>query len=96
MTVLFPEDLGIVCPKELKHLYEEGAVSPGDGNPVVSGYPQFPLSGYELIDYMKGKVPQHCKDLQSKYPNYFNNHARVALNKFLGGRKVYRMPKGFV
>lgn len=96
MTVLFPEDLGIVCPKELEHMYEEGAVSPGDGYPVASGYPQFPMSGYELKDYMFGKVPQHCKDLQAKYPTYFNTHAKHALNRFLGGRKVYRMPKGFV
>ena len=82
----------------LKHMYQEGAVSPGDGNLVASDYPQFPLSGFELIDYMHGKPPKHCADLQAKYPNYFSNHARVALNKFLGGRKVYRirMPKGFV
>ncbi len=96
MTVLFPEDLGIVCPKEVKHMYADDAVSPGDKQPVVTAYPQFPMSAWELHDYMKGKIAQHCKDLQKQYPAYFDAHSKIAFEKFLGGRKVYRMPKGFL
>ena len=96
MTVMFPENLGIVCPKGLEFMYDEHAVSLGDGQPVVTWYPQYPMSAWELHSFMKGKVPQHCKDLQKKYPNLFAAHEREAFNRFLGGRKVYKMPKGFI
>lgn len=94
--IMTPELMGITCPKELIHMYDEGAVSPGDGGPVVTWYPQYPMSAWELMAYMKGKPPKHCADLQKQYPTYFVRHEREAFNRFLGGRKVYRMPKGFV
>lgn len=71
-------------------MYGDEAVSPGDGEPVVTEYPQYPMSAWELWDYMKGKHPKHCKELQDKYPTYFDEHSKHALQKFLGGRKVYK------
>ena len=88
--IMTPEMLGIVCPKELKHMYGDDAVSPGDGDPVVTEYPQYPMSAWELWAYMKGKHPKHCKDLQTKYPAYFDSHSKNALSRFLNGRKVVK------
>jgi|688.fasta_scaffold01392_39 hypothetical protein len=87
MTVLFPEDIGITCPKELEYMYADNAASPGDGDPVVTAYPQYPMSAWELWNYQKGKVAQHCNDLQTKYPSYFNSHAKFALQNFIRGLK---------
>ena len=95
MTVMFPEDFGIHCPDELKHMYEEGAVSPGDGLPVASGYPQYPMSGLELLEYMFGREPKHCKELQKKYPTYFDAHTKSAMGGLIRGRKALKKAGNF-
>lgn len=74
--IVTPDMLGIYCPDELKHMYGDDALSPGDGDPVVTEYPQYPMSGIELYSYVKGKEPKHCKDLQAKYPTYFDAHTK--------------------
>lgn len=100
MTVMFPDMMGIETPDELKHMYGDDAVSPGDGDPVVTSYPQFPMSGVELWRWLKGKHPKHCAELQKKYPNYFEKHCQQAFQQWLGDLgcygKPYRLPKGFV
>lgn len=89
--IMTPDMLGIRCPKELEHMYAEGAVSPGDGEPVVTSYPAYPMSAFELWTSLKKKEPKHCKDLQKKFPTYFSAHARNALSNYLGGSKVYKV-----
>lgn len=95
MTVMFPEDFGIHCPDDVKHMYAYDAVSPGDGEPVVTLYPQYPMSAWELWDYMKGKHPSHCKDLQKKYPTYFDAHTKSAMGGLIRGRKALKKAGNF-
>jgi hypothetical protein len=62
--IMRPSGLGIKTPLEIVHLYGDGAVSLGDGQPVVTEYPAPPMSAFELYEYAgfgrkKPVVPDH-------------------------------------
>jgi hypothetical protein len=91
---MHPSDLGIKIPLEVVHLYGDGAVSLGDGQPVVTEYPCPPMSAFELHGYMgfgrrKSVVPDHVKELKKKHPDLFEEHARQVFEHRYG--KVQRM-----
>lgn len=95
--IMHPSDLGIKIPDEVAHLYAEGAVSLGDRQPVVTEYPNYPMSASELFLYMgfgrkKPVVPDHVKKLQKQYPDLFEAHAKAAIAHRLGQVVKVKLP----
>lgn len=95
--IMHPSDLGIKTPIEVAHLYVYGAVSLGDGQPVVTEYPNYPMSASELFLYMgfgrkKPIVPRHVKNLQKQYPHLFETHAKDVIAHRLGQVVKVKLP----
>jgi hypothetical protein len=94
--IMRPSGLGIKTPLEIVHLYGDGAVSLGDGQPVVTEYPAPPMSAFELYEYAgfgrkKSVVPDHVTKLKQQYPDFFEAHTKRVFTQRFGKVKRVRI-----
>ena len=63
-------------PAEVQKYFEDDVTSPVDGRPIVTAYPQYPMSDLEIYDFKHGskELPGHIQEVKDENPELFEAH----------------------